>query len=72
MADQVNVSQPSGNGGGSGGVWAVVVIVILLIVGALLFFRGGLGDRDTDIDVQIEAPAGGDQGGGGNQGGGTQ
>ena len=37
----------------------MLVIVILLIVGALLYFRGGVGDRDTGVDVNIEAPAGG-------------
>src|SRR5688500_14263529 len=56
MADQV--VNNSGGGGGGGGVYALLVVIVILIIGAALYFGGvlGGGDRDTDVDVKIEAP----------------
>lgn len=55
MAD-TQVNQTSGGGGN---MWPVLIIVIILIIGAALYFGGVFngGDKDTDIDVKIEAPA---------------
>jgi hypothetical protein len=56
----VNIQQtppPAGDGrGSSGAVWAIVALVLLLVVGWLVF-GGGL-NRTTDVDVDVNAPAG--------------
>lgn len=55
MADQV---VNNSGGGGGGGMYAMLVVIVILIIGAVLYFGGivGGGDKDTDIDVKIEAP----------------
>jgi hypothetical protein len=60
-----------GEGGGSnGGIYAMLIIVVILILGVALYFSGIVGNRggeDTNIDVEIDAPALPDGGGtGGN------
>lgn len=58
MADvQVNQTAPdSGGGGSSAWILGVLVVVVLAIVLWFVFMRGGA-DRDTKVDVDINAPA---------------
>jgi len=54
--------------GGSGGIYAMLIVVVILILAVALYFSGMFGNRgaeDTNIDVDIEAPAPPDGGGGG-------
>lgn len=62
MADDVHVHQApaSNDGGGAGWVVAVLVIIVLAAVLWFVFGRGGTGNAVPEqIDVNIEAPAGG-------------
>lgn len=60
---QVNYNQPptEPRGDGNAGVYAILVIIVVLIIGAVLYFSGVLGPRDTDgddieADINIEQP----------------
>jgi len=74
MADNVHVHNPPNGGSGSAGwVFGLVAVVLLLVVMWFFFVRGGAetGPAVPDqIQIDINAPAGGGTGGG-TGGGGT-
>jgi hypothetical protein len=69
MADNVHVHNPPSNGGSGGPGWIVALVAVVLLVLLVWFFfmRGGAdtGPNVPDqIEVDINAPAGGTGGGG--------
>ncbi|HUF89895.1 MAG TPA: hypothetical protein VMR66_07930 [Gemmatimonadota bacterium] len=60
---QINQNLPPerrSGGDGKGGIYAILVIIVVLIVGAVLYFSGVMGPRESGddfrADIEIEAP----------------
>ena len=57
MADVQISNTPGTESGSASWVWAIVVIALLGIIAWFLFFRGGAGGGNTDVDVDVNPPA---------------